>query len=550
MFVQGFKRAMLLAGALVLMGACNQMDNILPSAGTYEVDALAGQFSLEECSVVAQGESILPYFASPVTGDPDLRSLAVCLEDPEGRVLGRRVSYTMGGDSSVYRQAEAGQSQDEEAAEDAAPVPEKEAVIPVGSFAGKLPPFPLPEDLAAGSYFLAFEIRGENGVLSRMKRPFYYIGDQEFTAGDIRCYLPGVYENSYAAPQGLTVMLETLVSHGEGLEPYIIWYSGKNRIGGGPVSAGAVRLLWTTPLRSGFHSIRAELFPFEPAEGRRGKVKEFSLPVSQKIETAEAGPAEKYLYLYQFAGNLQDTRTGFELEWVQGSEQGGNPLPSWYPGEGIYGLALGEGETYEALRLPLNFLEGGGELCFLIRFLPLENGRIFSARLGSSLDIGFFAEEGFLYLDLKNEEKKFLISGPLPESGRDPAFTRALVTLRFEGSAAGVSLLTAGFTAAADTAPLDEGIFSAEQAVLADGRVPGLTLSLSGELRSWIGAELNLEDKGNPQESPAAIVSVPGARPVLAVDDFAALFRPLTEGAENTENRDGGSAAPLFNTAD
>jgi hypothetical protein len=570
MCVQGLKKIVPLAGALVLMGACNQqINNVLPSTGTYQVDVLAGQVSLEECSVIAQGETLLPYFVNSVADDPDLRRLVLYVESPEGNTLGQRVSYDTAADfpqgpaeggAAEGRTVEDGRSAGETSGNLPGGLlpgnlplePGKEQVIPVKSFTGKLPPFPLPADLAIGAYSLVFEIRGERDVLSRVRRPFYYIGDREFTAGDIRCYLPEFYENSHVVPQGLTVMLETPVSFGEGLEPYVVWYNGKSRIGEGPVSAGAGRLLWTTPPRSGFQSIRAEFFPFKPVSGQKGRAREFSLPISQKIEKASSNPVEKYLYWYQFAGDLLDARTGTELERVHSEI---SPL-SWYPGERVYGLALGNGEVYEASRLPLSlFKQDEGDLCFFIRFLPLENGRIFSARLGSSLDIGLFLEEGVLILDLKEEGKEFRISRALPEPGRVPDFIGILVLLRFERGGTSASLLLADPPVAAGAA--GEEILSPEEAGHSENPRLGLTLPLPGELRSWIGAALQPEDEGNRRESPAAASPVessgPAAvspRPVLVLDDFALLFRPLpgveAEPPDSEVDSDDKPAAPLF----
>jgi hypothetical protein len=524
MCVQRLKRALYGAGVIVLLGACNQIDTVLPSAEIYQVDALTGQLSLNECSVIAAGDEILPYFVNSVVNDPDLNSLVLYVEDADRKVLGRRVSYTTEPGLPLPRQAgteqgEAGLGEAEEAAVYEVP---GDLTIRVRNFSEKLPSFPLPEGLGIGSYSLVFEIRGRQDLLSRVNRPFYYIGDRKFTTGDIRCYLPGFYGNSHLVPQGLTVMLETELSYEQGLEPYIIWYNGKSRIGEGSAAAGVARLLWTPPPRQGFHTIRAELFPFEPRAGQKGRIREFSLPVSQKIE-AEGAIAGEYLYRYQLAGDLLDTRTGMGLEPLNPD---GSP-PSWYPADQVYGLALGAGEVYEALRCSLDFSERGGEeLNFFIRFLSLKEGRIFAAGLGS-LDIGLFAENGALVLNLEGKGQKSRISGVLPEPGRGPAFTGVLVKIRFEGAGARVSLALADSLADglrnASAFPGAENGLSAEI---------GFDLSAGGELRSWIGAEQEKEWENRPPEETAvsgSLAESPGRSPasflpVLVVDDFAAAF--------------------------
>jgi hypothetical protein len=505
MCVQRLKRAVYWAGAVFLLGACNQINTVLPSAGTYQVDAMNGQLPLNECSVIAAGDPILPYFVTPVINDPDLNSLVLYVEDGDRKVLGRRVLYTS--DSPPARR-NAGEEQE---AGEAGPYG-GDLTIPVETFSGKLPPFPLPEGLEIGAYSLIFEIRGEQDMLSRVNRPFYYIGERNFTAGDIRCYLPGLYENGHLVPQDLTVMLETELSYDEGLEPYVIWYNGKSRIGEGPVAAGAARMFWTPPPHPGFYTIRAELFPFEPRAGQKGRIKEFSLPVSQKTEDPVPAAGD-YLYMYRFAGDLLESRTGMMLEG--GDPEG--PPPSWYATDQVYGLALGEGEAYEALSCSPAF-SGGGELNFFIRFIPLKEGRIFGAALGSSLKIGLFAEEGALVLKLEGGGRESRISRALPESGR-PAFSAVQVTVSLERTAARALLKLTG-----STAPEGPG----EEGPPEEGAEIVMDLPAGGELRSWIGAE---GEKKPPEEGAVSVVpgGFPGqppasSPPVLVVDDFAAMF--------------------------
>jgi hypothetical protein len=542
MDIHRLKRCVFGAGVIILFTAsCNQMDTVLPSAGTYQVDALNGGLSLNDYSVIADGDTIHPYFVNPVVNDPDLRTLALYIEDSGGKVLGRRVLYSPKASPApsappedgliptlpldLVSEEEAGGAEGE-AAEAGAVFPDDDITIQVKNFAGKLPPFPLPDELEIGAYSLVFEIRGEHTVLSRMSQPFYYIGSREFAAGEIRHYLPGFYGNSRLIPPGLTVMLEAQADYGEDLDPYVVWYNGKTKIGEGFAAEGALRLLWTAPARPGFHTIRAELFPFRPGAGQKGKIKEFSLPVSQKSEPNSGTAAGGYLYWYRFAGDLLDAKTGKGLNLVQSNKFS----PAWYPAEQVYGLALDDGEGYE---VPGCFLElpesGGGELGFFVRAIPLKDGRIFSARLGSSLTISLFLEGGALLLDLSEQEKTSRISNILPESGRGPAFTGAFVTVKFDKLRAGASLVLG-----------DPGLDEVESfwAALGNKNTPiqtpsewaeiGLDRPVNGELHSWIGAaELPKPEKKTNlrEESPVSDSPVKSAGPVLVLDDFAAMFR-------------------------
>ncbi|MDR0642029.1 MAG: hypothetical protein LBG07_06180 [Treponema sp.] len=614
MCVHRLKRDILGASFIILLSAaCNQADTVLSSAGTYQVNALNGGFSLNEYSVIAAGDTIRPYFVDPVLDDPDLRGLVLYVEDSDGTLLGNRIFYRQDTDSASSAQSEEDRFSDpdqvleEESAggvetakttqsaettqtaettqatettqtakttqaakttQIGAIFPDDDITIPVKNFTKTLPPFPLPEGLEIGAYSLIFEIRGERTVLNRVNQPFYYIADREFAAGEIRHYLPGFYKNSHLVAPGLMVMLETLVDYGKDLDPYVIWYNGKKKIGEGFAAAGAVRLLWKAPLRPGFHTIRAELFPSRPRAGQKGKIKEFSLPVSQKNETDFAAAADDYLYWYRFAGDLLDARTGKALNLVQGEKVS----PSWYPAEQVYGLALDEGEVYE---LPACFLEipenGGGRLGFFIRLLPLKDDRVFSARLGSSLTVSLFLEEGALFLDLEEQGQLSRISRVLPESGRRPSFTGVFITVRFDEFRAAASLALGALDGAGASWPgMDVEDESAPEEPLALSEWAEISLNepLSGELHSWVGAvrEPTKPEKGTElqEEKPASgspKETTGPALPVLVLDDLAALFRGGQDPVEDTtpagdspetldeDGRAGGSTVPFLDTA-
>jgi hypothetical protein len=605
-----------LVGALGLLAACSQLDTVLPSAGTYQVNALVNQFSLDECSVIAAGDTVLPYFSSPVGGDPDLIALVVYLEDSEGKALGNRVRYTVepvegsgtegAGDTAVSSAVPSAMPSDngtgnpvygsgdgirdgDSSVSDSGlgsrlDSPE-ERVIAVDRFTGKLPPLPLPESFEIGSYTLVFEIRGKQDLLSRMSRPVYYIGDREFSTGEIHYYLPGFYGNGNVVPQGLTVMLETRLRAGRDLDPYIVWYNGNRRIGEGPVTAGAARLLWKTPQKSGFQSIRAELFPFKPWTHQKGKVRELSLPVSSGNEETGpfTAPAEQVLYRYQFSGDLLDARTGRELSPV--SPDG--TAPSWYPGDQVYGLALGPGEFYEASYAILKLSrDGEGDLRFFVRLLPLNGGTIFTARLGAAVHpvtVTLGAEGEALVLSLEGQDQTSLVSRPLELNGRGPSFVEAEITLKLRGTGVYGRLDVTGLpsTAAArrlsgqtegDSLEGGQGDLDALGAASSQWRsgdsrpfpfkewaaLP-LTEALNGEVHSWLGAEKLSgpsvfgirEDSETVRQAggAAAGTGVPDQpddpAPLTAVvDDFGALFYPVKTPGSPSPDRERGPAGP------
>jgi hypothetical protein len=404
--------------------------------------------------------------------------------------------------------------------------------------------------------------------LSRARQPFYYIGDQQFTVGEIRHYLPEFSENRYLVSQGLTVMLETPLEYGGALDPYIIWYNGKNKIGEGFASAGTARMLWAAPLRSGFHAIRAELFPFGPQAGLQGKIKEFSLPVSPKNERKTAAGTESggYLYRYLFAGDLLDAETGAGLDPVQIS---GLPL-AWYPAEQVYGLGLREGDIYETPGYSLDLSgEELGELTLFIRALALEDGGIFTASLGSALKIGLSLNEEVLVLDLEGQGQTSRISAAARKSGWDPAFTGVLVTVKFERTRVSACMVPADSPAGAvlqESEASEDAVQAAQEEAPLSGRAEiALTGPVTGKLRSRIGREASkapvMEAMETAVWAPDTVSTPPSsdyfsepspasALPVLVVDDFTAVFRRYRREVEIIEKEEALEGAEMGERAE
>jgi hypothetical protein len=547
------------AGALSLLSACNQLDIVLPSMGSYQVNALINHSSLDEYSIIAAEDTVQPYFSSSVAGDPDLVSLVVYLEDSAGYAVGGRVRYTTEA-VPVREDGEAEGGVPESGAETAAaggsteepglPArnltaendPAGDFLIPVDGFTGHLPSFPIPQKLEIGYYTMVFEIRSRQDLLSRSSRQIYYIGSKKFAGGGIRYYLPGFYGNSHLVPPGVNVLLETQVEYEEGLEPYIIWYNGKRRIGEGFVKDGAAQLLWKAPLQTGFHTIRTELFPLIPQTALKGRIGELSLPVSAGTDENAPPPLKNgdLLYRYQLAGDLQEARTGVELD--------GTRPAVWYPAKQIYGLTLNAGDRYEAPLGALNPEESSlsgtdeGFFRFFIRFSPLGEGPIFGARLGNtaqSVTLELSVKENALYLEAEGRDEKFL-GDPLEITGAEGSFTGVIIDVEVRKTGLGVYLKTADSPyAAPDSESTPENnravrIVSSRETEPFRGLELSLDTPLQGELRSWLGKGTNREKPVNsvyalPVSEGGQSDSAGVSGPVAVIDDFIALFCTVTE---------------------
>jgi hypothetical protein len=415
--------------------ACGELGAVLPSSGSYRVDALINEISLDVCSLIKENDTVQPYFASSLADDPDVSGLMVFLETRSGEIAGGKVRYTL-----TVPEIPASDSPEEALADEIPPdevptaeIPPKEApeetpaeeipeddseddknqaedqtedqaenqienqtvkknhaeiyrmvkgadtFIPVKRLDKELPMLTLPKDLNIGQYTMVFQVLGANGVLYRAEKLVYYLGDAQFSLNDINRYLPDLSPNAQLIPPGTTVMLEARVDFDKRLDPYIVWYSGRKRISEGKISDGAAFILWKASEQTGFNIIRAEVFPFREVPGLKGKKREISLPISSKVAAASFfSNTGEFIHWYQFSGNLRDSITPMSTERAlipKGEKQG-----QWLPANNIYGLSAGMENMYilpAVSFVPSGETEGSGRLQF--HFKPVSDGSFFKA---------------------------------------------------------------------------------------------------------------------------------------------------------------------------
>jgi hypothetical protein len=440
-------RAVFILIILSLVFACGELETLFPSNGSYQVKTLVNGIPIEDCSIIRAGDKIRPYFAVSVADDPDLIGLLVYLQDSQGKITGGKVRYTVRPDADEITQAEIRareeikQDTDEAVSEQAETEAEadtetkaeavvetkvlveeqkKEIEIAVKSLAQELPYFPLSASLEVGSYTLVFEALGNRETLSRTEIDIFYLGSAEFNLKDIVLYLPGLSGSQLISP-GTTVLLETRLDFDTHLDPYVIWYNGKNIISEGKVSAGAGSILWVAPEQAGFYSLRLEAFPFQLKRNVAGVYRGIALPVSPKaVDMSYFFAAQNFLgegmsYSEDSDGkNVRSTDSSLPKELLQwyrfeGSLESSVPLPDdeqsllplndkkaprWTGAGQTYGLSTSLDEAYQLP--PVNFFvgkdQGGGIFLSHIR-LPAE-GTVLSAffPLKSSSSEGVWAE--------------------------------------------------------------------------------------------------------------------------------------------------------------
>jgi hypothetical protein len=95
MCLQKCARIFLLITTIAVIAGCGALDAILPSTGTYKVNALVNDTPLDDFSIVTSKDKIFPFFEDPVSADPDITELVVFLKDSRGQPAGYKVTYSL-----------------------------------------------------------------------------------------------------------------------------------------------------------------------------------------------------------------------------------------------------------------------------------------------------------------------------------------------------------------------------------------------------------------------------------------------------------------------
>jgi hypothetical protein len=176
--------------------------------------------------------------------------------------------------------------------------------------------------------------------------------------------------------------------------------------------------LWKTPDQTGFHNVKAEVFPLLPEErvpdNILGRTKELSLAISSKTEGMRYfdETSKDFINWYQFWGNLNDAKSSGnpERQLIPLLSQ----KPRWFPYAGIYGLFVGPDDSYVLPGKPFSLSgneQGKGRIFF--HFAPLAQGTVLNAAFNSqdgssgaaSLDLSLGEENLTLRLSSKNDSE-------------------------------------------------------------------------------------------------------------------------------------------------
>jgi hypothetical protein len=471
MSIRTTSKVFFLLFCLALLGNCGQLGMVLSTGGTYQIRTLVNDTFLDDYSLISTGASIRPYCDNSITKDPDISELLLFFKNSQGETVGRRIRYVLKLDADDYPQIEespdVGKTDEDDSAEDSEDTIDGEGnsedsegtigeegsseeseeevkfdlhteepdsiepiVIQVKRFDKNLPPFTMPVDMEIGAYTLIIRVLGGNEIIGETEQDFFYLGNADFSLKDIQLYLPG-NSGSRLIPLGTTVLLEAKIEADGRLNPYIVWHNGKKIIQEGSLSDGANLIFWKAPEQTGFHTLRAEIFPSRLRQGVQGISREIVLPVSAKaagagffpdqtladfvITASDSSPEAKDapqnepvpewnpdpIHWYQFAGTLHDSNnplaTGKTLVPVR------EGLPRWRPMDYSYGLVTGPSDIYSLP--PVSFIyeeeqKGGG--LFLLRIKAVSDGNIFNAVFESNgqvkMDISY--NDGHLALSL------------------------------------------------------------------------------------------------------------------------------------------------------
>jgi hypothetical protein len=297
-------------------------------------------------------------------------------------------------------------------------IPEDHHIVLVAQLDQDLPMFQITnENIAIGRYNLVFQVLGKGTEVTEGKRteiggkwteviggkwtevtlyrtfkPIYFLGDTTFTMEDIQSFLPMAVTRGKLIPIGINVMLTTEIKADRRLDPYVIWYSGKKILAQGRMSGGADHLFWKTPEKTGFHNVRAEVFPLlpgDPVPGNMiGKIKELSLPVSSnsngiaQFDRYQSPEDEKFTGWYQLWGTLDDAEAVGIAQRNLVSLYG--QAPRWIPFKDMYSLFVGRDDVYTLPGTPFKLEQGEqgtGRMYF--HLAALAEGSILSIRFAA-----------------------------------------------------------------------------------------------------------------------------------------------------------------------
>jgi len=423
-----------------LFGGCDAIDNVIPTSGTYKINMQINGVSLENLSYARSADKITPSFEDPISNDPDVTALMIFLREPSsGEIVGWKVIYNT--DKEAVKNDNTNDVQeDKDISDDNAnknstsnvklPAVFKngsELIIPVSSLDNKLPPFPIPENLSMGAYTMVTQVMSGKDVLQRNEKNIFYLGKNDFSFNGINIYLPGISDSSQLISKGMVVMLEADLNFNKQLDPYIVWYDGKNKINEGSFSDGANIIFWKAPEQSGFFSLRAEVFPSEKDSLLKGYKKDISLLVSSKITDVHLASANvaQMTHWYVMEGNLVNSKMPNSSEYAL--KPSSETKPKWIGFNGTYGLATGYNNIFTMPKIRV--ANNGTEVWqTLFRFKPLDNGDIFSVQFGSSSDalLNLCIKDNALVLTLASPSKTisqtvnlFTLADDSPENAQD-----------------------------------------------------------------------------------------------------------------------------------
>jgi len=394
---------------IALVFSCD-MDDLFPSAGQYKLNILVNDISLDKCSFAKSDDIIRPYFEEPVFGDQDITGLMVYLRDSGGEVAGYKVTYCL--------------EQEEESSGN-------EKIIFVKSLDGELPAFPLPDNLPMDKYTVVSQVMGGKSVLQKIEKTIYYLGKNVFSYNGINVNLPGITDSSQLVPKDTLILLEAELDFNSSMDPYIIWYDGKDVINEGNFSDGAGQLFWRAPEQSGFFSIRAEVFPADEYEELIGYQKEVSLivtsmPVNMHLISKSI---PELLHWYTFEGSLNDSKMVNSPERALLSMS--DNTPKWKGADGTYGIVT-DSENIVVLPKVSIINRRSGNWQTLFRFKPVNDGVIFAVEFDSF-------KETFLYLSIEKRELVLTLASPLQTVSQHIGLSSI-----YESNAQGFPFITAG----------------------------------------------------------------------------------------------------------
>jgi hypothetical protein len=161
-------------------------------------------------------------------------------------------------------------------------------------------------DLSSGQYKLVFSLFRNDELLAEETVSFFY-AEGDYLINGVESFPSVIFPGDIVR---LKADLDVPVTS----NPFLRWSQNQAVLESGLLSDGLDNINWRAPMEEGVYSIRLEIFPIPPLEGKNyiylsSRFMDSEVYISSSIKESELdlGPSDSYFSLFHLNGNLDDS---------------------------------------------------------------------------------------------------------------------------------------------------------------------------------------------------------------------------------------------------